>query len=145
MTNEIHASAATSLDRIGLRYTKNRRTLVDVLVSAKAPLSIPEILAALPGSPQSSAYRNLTDLETAGVVSRVVSTDDWARFELDESVTGRHHHHLMCERCAMVFDVDIPEQLEHELDSTLEALAKKSGFRISHHRLDLVGRCKKCQ
>ena len=34
--------------------------------------------------PQSSAYRNLAVLEQAGVIRRVITDDDFARFELDE-------------------------------------------------------------
>jgi Fe2+ or Zn2+ uptake regulation protein len=88
-------------------------------------------------------YRNLAILETAGVVTRVVSNDEFGRFELAEDLIG-HHHHLMCESCGAMSDITIPHEIEEQLDSTLGALAKASGFTLSHHRLDRVGKCAKC-
>ena len=34
-------------------------------------------------------YRNLSVLERAGVVQRIVTTDEWARYELAEDLTDR--------------------------------------------------------
>jgi len=92
---------------------------------------------------QSSLYRNLVVLENVGVVQRVFSTDDVARYELNEDILG-HHHHLVCSKCGDIRDVKIPESLEANLDKTLLTIAKRSGFRLDQHRLDLIGRCGKC-
>lgn len=142
---DVHDVVARQLIVIGLRYTSNRRALIEALVHANAPLSIPDLMRAMPTASQSSIYRNLTDLTNAGVVARVQGTDEWARFELDDAITGRHHHHIMCESCGEVLDIDMPESLEHQLDTTLTTLAQKSGYKITHHRVDLVGRCSNCQ
>jgi len=142
---DVHDVAARQLTVIGLRYTSNRRALIEALEEANAPLSIPDLMRAMPAASQSSIYRNLTDLTNAGVVARVQGTDEWARFELDDAITGRHHHHIMCESCGEVLDIDMPESLEHQLDTTLATLAEKSGYKITHHRVDLVGRCPNCQ
>jgi len=71
------------------------------------------------------------------------STDDIGRYELNEEILG-HHHHMLCSVCGDMRDVVIPEQLEEKLDSALTQLAKQSGFTLDQHRLDLIGRCKKC-
>jgi Fur family ferric uptake transcriptional regulator len=117
---------------------------VSALANAKRPLSIPEILDQATGLAQSSAYRNLTVLENAGVVVRVITTDEWARYELSEDLTG-HHHHMVCSVCGSVDDVRISDSIEHELDAALEKVARKAGFKMAHHRLDVVGVCKTCQ
>lgn len=143
--SDVHEGAERRLASAGLRYTQNRRALVDALSRAGDPLSIPDLMRQIPGASQSSVYRNLTDLSVAGVVARVQGTDEWARFELHDEFTGRHHHHIMCDVCGEVRDIDIPEPLEHQLDFTLSALARQSGYVITHHRVDLVGRCRKCQ
>ena len=118
--------------------------IVESLTAAKRPLSIPEILETTTGLAQSSAYRNLTVLENAGVVVRVITTDEWARFELSEDITG-HHHHMVCSMCGSVDDVRIPDAIEHELDAALAKVASKAGFAMAHHRLDVVGICKACK
>lgn len=141
---ELHRVAAERLARQGQRYTTGRRTLVEVLASTDRPLTIGEILAGARGLAQSSAYRNLTVLERAGVVHRVIGTDDFARFELDEELTG-HHHHLICSRCGRVDDVCLGTALERALDQAVARVATGSGFSVESHRLDLLGTCPACR
>ena len=45
-------------------------------------------------------------LEQAGVVHRVVATDEFTRYELAEDLT-EHHHHLICSSCGAVADFTI--------------------------------------
>lgn len=141
----LHDSAASRLGRLDQRYTRNRRAVVAVLGEAEAPLTIPEILHAAPGLAQSSTYRNLAVLEQAGVVQRIVTGDDHARFELTEQLTGHHHHHLVCDGCGVVVDVALPDALEHELERVANDVATGSDFVLTEHRLDLVGRCTTCR
>jgi Fur family ferric uptake transcriptional regulator len=140
--SELHQVADSRLGRHGHRYTPSRRRLVEVLQATEHPLTIAEVTEA-GGLPQSSAYRNLAILEGSGVVRRVQTTDEFARFELAEDLTG-HHHHLMCEICGTVRDVVVPDALERRLDAELERLAGCHGFVLDHHRLDLIGRCADC-
>ena len=141
---DIAHHVATKLAEIGQRFTAGRRAIVESLVHAQRPLSIPEILENTSGLAQSSAYRNLTVLENAGVVVRVITTDEWARFELSEDLTG-HHHHMVCSVCGAVDDVRIPDSIEEELDAALARVAAKAGFVMAHHRLDVVGVCRSCR
>jgi Fur family ferric uptake transcriptional regulator len=141
---DIAHHVATKLAEIGQRFTSGRREIVHALTVAKRPLSIPEILEQTKDLAQSSAYRNLAVLENAGVVVRVITTDEWARFELSEDLTG-HHHHMVCSKCGWVDDVRVPDDIEHNLDEALSRLAKKAGFLMAHHRLDVVGVCKLCR
>jgi len=141
--DELDRTAATRLRDVGQRYTSNRAALVEVLAASSHPLTIPEILEARRGMPQSSVYRNLTVLEEAGLVQRVASSDDWARFELAEDLT-EHHHHQICTSCGQVRDVTLPPAVERSLDASLGRVAAANGFKLQHHRLDLVGLCGDC-
>lgn len=135
---------ATRLASVSQRLTGTRRAIVEALAAADRPLSIPEILESSQGLAQSSVYRNLALLERAGVVARVVTTDEWARYELSEELTG-HHHHLMCSKCGAVNDVRVPDDVEADLDRALAVLAERAGFALQHHRLDLIGVCSACR
>ena len=141
--NDLDRIASTRLRRDGQRYTKNRQELLEVLAAASAPLTIPEIIERRDDLAQSSVYRNLSILERAGVVQKIVTSDEWARFELAEDLT-EHHHHLICSSCGSVADVTLSEELERTLNNTLAKAARRAGFRLDHHRLDLVGRCAIC-
>ena len=55
------------------RYTPARRALVAALRSAGGPVSIQEIQRLTDDLPQSSAYRNLSVLEVAGVVTSSIA------------------------------------------------------------------------
>jgi len=141
--SELHATASERLRAGDQRYTASRRALVEALAAADCPPTIPELLADRPGLAQSSAYRNLAVLEQVGVVRRIVTSDEHARFELAEDLTG-HHHHLVCGRCGRVEDFTVSTDLERSLEGALARVAQGSGFSVDHHRLDLVGTCRAC-
>lgn len=141
---DVHAEVAQRLRRARQRYTGGRRKLIHTLADANRPLSIPEIMVAHPGLPQSTLYRNLQVLEQAGAVSRVVTVADIsARFELAEDLTA-HHHHLICISCGSVRDFRPSSRLERMLDRALDEAGRRDGFLADHHRLDLIGVCSGC-
>ncbi len=141
---DVHDVAAARLRRLDQRYTRGRRALVDVLASAETPLSIPQLLGRDGALKQSSAYRNLAVLEQAGVAHRIVTSDEFARYELAEDLT-EHHHHLICSACGEVRDFTAPARIEDDLDRALRRVASRHGFEPDHHRLDLVGTCSDCR
>ncbi|MEL7158929.1 MAG: Fur family transcriptional regulator [Actinomycetota bacterium] len=142
---DVHHLVASQLAAHDQRYTENRRQLIDILISTDGPVTIAEILDRGEALAQSSAYRNLVVLEEAGVVHRIITSDDHARFELTEAVTGRHHHHLICEHCGNIHDVTLPPDLERRLDEALATEAGRLEFAGDHHRVDLIGRCRRCR
>jgi Fe2+ or Zn2+ uptake regulation protein len=142
--SEIHEIALRQLRGLDQRYTRNRRVVVELLATSTAPATISDLLDRDDILAQSSTYRNLGILEEAGVVHRIVTADDHARFELTEEVTGRHHHHLVCVSCGVVLDVTLSDSLENDLHHALAQAAHAEGFSGEHHRVDLVGRCAAC-
>ncbi|HEU5002780.1 MAG TPA: Fur family transcriptional regulator [Actinomycetota bacterium] len=140
----LHDAVALRLARLDQRYTRPRQALVDTLAGAGRPLTIPEVLAACPELPQSSAYRNMTALIEAGIVRRVAGTDDHGRFELAEELSG-HHHHLVCATCGKVDDVAPSPRLERALAEAARAAAEEQGYAVTDHRFDLVGVCPACR
>jgi Fe2+ or Zn2+ uptake regulation protein len=139
---DLHATVDARLRSVRQRYTRQRRSLVDALARGGTPPGVPELLSAS-GLPQSSVYRNLAALEQAGVVQRIVTDEEFGRYELAEDLT-EHHHHLICSSCGRVEDVTIPDDLEADVDRTLDRLARRSGFAKVAHRLDLIGTCRDC-
>jgi Fe2+ or Zn2+ uptake regulation protein len=89
-------------------------------------------------------YRNLAVLERVGIVHRIVTADEFARYELAEDLT-EHHHHLICSGCGDLTDFTVPTTLETELDNAAARVAKKTGFLVDQHRLDFVGLCPACR
>lgn len=140
----LEQQVATRLRRVNQRMTGNRASLVEVLRGTTRPLTIPEILAVRDDLAQSSVYRNLVVLEQAGIVHRIVTDAEHARFELAEDLTGNHHHHLVCSECGAVEDVPASVGLEESLHAAMSDIDSATGFTTERHRIDLVGRCRAC-
>ncbi len=143
MANDLERSIVQRLDAVELRYTTGRRAIVDGLRQAGGPVTLPELLARVPDLPQSSAYRNLSLMEEAGVVRRLVHGNDHARYELAEELT-EHHHHLICESCGVMRDVRLDARIERTLDKTFDAVATAQGFTVGRHAIDVFGLCGEC-
>ncbi len=147
MVDDLHVVVGRRLRVGGMRYSRSRYAVVQILAGAGRPLTLPEILDGDVGEgqvlSQSSAYRNLGELVEAAVVRRVDSGDDHARFELHESLTG-HHHHLVCDACGRIDDFEVSDEFEQRVDELAE-LAADRGFRVDAHRFDMVGRCADCR
>ena len=89
-----------------------------------------------------TVYRALADLGTSGEADSLQSDQGEALYRA--CTPGQHHHHLICIECGAVEDVAAPAGLERSVHSAAEQIARSTGFRTEHHRIDLLGRCKQC-
>lgn len=140
---EIHEFVEVLLRRNDQRYTAGRRGLVEALATFGAPMSIAAIEEAVPSLPRSSAYRHLAVLETAGVVRRIATSDEFARFELTDDFL-HHHHHLLCSSCGSVIDVTPSPAFEDTVAAMVLELTERFGFVATSHALDVIGHCATC-
>ena len=141
---DVHTVAEGRLRSEGQRYTRNHRAVVTALEGAGGPVSLPQLLDRSRELAQSSAYRSLAVLEAAGVVHRVLTGGDYARFELNQELTERHHHHRICSCCGAIEDFTLPPDVEDALDIALGRIARRASFTLSSHQLDLLGTCAAC-
>ena len=144
MDTPLHDDVATRLRRGRQRYTPARRALVELLHRLQRPHTTQELLDADPSMSQSSLYRNLAVLEQADVVRRLTVSDDAARFELAEDVTGDHHHHLVCTTCGTIEDIEVDPAVEAAMHEAVDHAADERGFATDLHRLELLGTCAAC-
>ena len=127
----------------GKRMTRTRQAVLDVLESAKYPLSPLELYARL--KKQSVAidpvtvYRNLNALKTIGLVRQIkLHQEDQSRYEMKE---GReHHHHIRCKICGRIEDL-----LLCPLKKLTAMIETKTRFVVGDHSLEFSGWCPKCQ
>lgn len=142
-TDGVHDLATSRLRDSSQRYTDGRRELVDALAELGQPSTVHEVIDQMDSASQSTAYRNLAVLERAGVVVRIVTGDDFARFELAQDLTG-HHHHLVCPTCGGVTDFELPDEFERAMETALRDASSEHGFTPADHRLDVIGTCADC-
>lgn len=142
-SGELHRIARERLLDRDQRYTTSRRQIVDALAAVDRPVTLPQLIEMSPSLAQSSAYRNLSIMEEAGVVRRLVHGAEHAHFELAEDLT-EHHHHLICERCGLICDITLDPSTESRLDRVFDELATAAGFTPRHHNIDVFGVCAHC-
>jgi Fur family ferric uptake transcriptional regulator len=87
-----------------------------------------------------TVYRTLELLSDLEVLQKMDFGDGRSRYEINETNTPHHHHHLICLACGQVLS------FEDDLLETLEtAIARKSNFLIVDHQLKFFGTCLACQ
>jgi Fe2+ or Zn2+ uptake regulation protein len=134
---------ARRMAQAGLRWTRARRRVIEVVAEADAPQSVPDLQDRIGREvPLSSLYRVINDLVEARIVIKVEFAQGFARFELDESLAA-HHHHVVCTACGKVADIELSD-VEAQLSITAKKLTAATGFTVDTHRLDFFGTCADC-
>jgi Fur family transcriptional regulator, ferric uptake regulator len=135
--------ASSTFNKIGQRLTRHRASVLACLRAAERPLTADEVVQRSK-VPLSTAYRNLAELCDVGIAVRVGGADRTDRFEMAESYSSRHHHHLVCTECGVVNDFDPSPALERLIAKEMASLLDTAGFAESHHLFDVHGVCKQC-
>lgn len=132
----------SDLKKAGLKVTLPRVKILQILENAKSHhLSAEDVYRVLLESDEdiglATVYRVLTQFEEAGLVIRHNFEGGHSIFELDH---GHHHDHLVCVKCARVEEFVDPVIEERQQD-----IAKKAGYSITDHSLNIYGICGACQ
>jgi len=126
--------------RRGLPVTVQRRAIFEALLGRRDHPTADQIYEAvrdrLPSLSRTTVYRVLETLVDVGAARRVAHPDAVARFD---PVTRRHHH-LVCERCGALTDLDDDAVAAIGLPDTGAA-----GFRIDDYSISFTGVCSACQ
>ena len=112
--------------------------MLAALRRAPEPLSAQDLHADLGRSVGlATVYRALQGLVDAGRVDVFRRDTGEALFRLCNPV---HHHHLVCERCGRVEEIDACE-----VELWASRVARRHGFSITGHQADVFGVCEACQ
>jgi len=126
----------------GLRITPGRSRILEVLFSAKEPLSLEQITKraarAGRGPDFATVFRTLALLEELRLVHKVNLQRSSAFYELHNP--ERHYDHVVCTHCGRVVLISEPCPLA-KVEATI---ASRYGFRDLTHSLEFFGRCDKC-
>lgn len=87
---------------------------------------------------KTTVYRDLSMMEQAGIVRRIMLSDRTQFFELTER---GHHHHLVCTECDTIQDIPLRDT---PLLRQAKLVSDGLGFVITSHSLEFFGRCSAC-
>ncbi len=138
VTTDTVESAYRRCRELGLRLSKQRRMVLQLLWAEKTHLSARDIFEKLNNLGRNightSVYQNLESLQAAGVI------------ECLDRASGRlygyradPHSHLTCLETGAIHDLDVslpPVLLEH--------IERQTGFLIEAYTLNLLGRQRRC-
>jgi Fur family ferric uptake transcriptional regulator len=124
----------------GLRWTAQRRTVIEALAMADGHVTGAEIVercrARDPGTIPSTVYRTLDVLEALGLVRHGHGADGREEYHV---LPVREHGHAYCSRCGATWEIG-PETAE----TLVAALRSADGFELDVGHVTLVGRCRSC-
>ena len=127
---------ATIIERCeanGLRLTEQRRTIAAVLQDAEDHPDVEELYnrasALDPRISLATVYRTVKLFEEAGILDKHEFGDGRARYE---TADREHHDHLID-----VHSGEVIEFLDPEIEALQEKIAKKLGYKLKGHRLEL--------
>ena len=140
---EQRRSVTTQLREHGLRLTRQRRVIADVLQEAGEHLDAPEVLRRaqqqMPGLHLATVYRALESLKKLGIIDELDLMHVNGHGHYYEARTNKDHMHFTCQRCHAVFEIQ--DELFEKLKGQIEG---RHGFVLRVARLELGGLCAKC-
>jgi len=136
------SSPVTSMDRIenlctekGMRMTDQRRVVARVLSTSHDHPDVEELYrrahAMDPHISIATVYRTVRLFEESGIIERHDFRDGRSRYE---ETPDAHHDHLIDMRSGRVI-----EFVDPEIEALQESIARKLGYRLVDHRLELYG------
>jgi Fur family transcriptional regulator, ferric uptake regulator len=130
------------LKKAGLKATLPRIKILQILENSdKRHMSAEDVYKHLLDSGEdvglATVYRVLTQFEAAGLLDRHHFEEGHSVFEIND---GDHHDHILCVKCGRV-----DEFIDETIEQRQEAIAAKTGYKLTNHSLYLYGICKMCQ
>ena len=130
------------LKKQGFKSTAQRDDIARVFFEANRHISVEELYREVkrvnPRIGYATVYRTMKLLKENGLASESHFHDGEARYE--SALEARHHDHLICESCGK-----IDEFSERKIEDLQAEVARRFGFEITGHKLELYGICKVCQ
>lgn len=119
----------------GMRMTEQRRVIARVLSEADDHPDVEEVHRRSTRVDAkisiATVYRTVRLFEESGIVERLDFKNGRARYE---EATGQHHDHLIDVQSGEVIEFNSPE-----IERIQQEIARKYGFELVDHRLELYG------
>ena len=137
----VHQSLHVALQRQGIRLTRARAAVLQVLEGTAEHLKVAEVhqraMQIAPRIGLASVYRTMDLLARLRLVKHVHLDHRHRHYA---PVTDGHCHHLVCNTCGCVVEFS-----DCRADGLTRILSRRTRFRIDGHCMDFFGQCPKCQ
>jgi Fur family ferric uptake transcriptional regulator len=135
------ASLTAAFERAGYRLTEPRRAVASLIAGHDGHFTAADLVAHARarrlGLGRATVFRSLDVLVELGAIERIDLPSGEHAYVVCEPL---HHHHLVCSRCGRVTDI-----ADEGLRAVVLEVARRTGYRVDEHRLELFGLCPACQ
>src|SRR5262249_45777208 len=126
----------------GLKNTRQRALIIDTFFGTGGHLSVEDVWNKVRSQDAkvsvATVYRTMKLLSECGLAHVRNFGDGQTRYE---SAAGRgHHDHLICTRCGTIVEFE-----NDRIEALQEAVARRHGFKVTSHKMELYGLCAKCR
>ncbi len=125
----------------GLRWTTQRRTLVEVLATTTGHVTGTELVercrALDATTTPSTVYRTLDMLEELGMVRHAHGVDGREEFHVRPAI---EHGHLYCSKCHGAWEIDAAEAR-----TLVGSIERSRGFAVDLSHVSIAGVCAQCR
>lgn len=132
----------SSVPKLGLRNTKQRTAVVEVLREINKFASAKEIHRVLDDRSEkvglTTVYRTLQSLTEIDAVDSLHTPSGETLYRHCD--TDDHHHHLVCTHCGKTEEID-----GGPIEDWARQVAASHGFALTGHDAEIFGTCQDCQ
>ena len=126
----------------GHKFSKKRAAVIEYFVNTDRHFTVEQLYLELKkkytGLGYSTVYRTLKLLVDSGVATVHHFGEEDARFELVHKED--HHDHFVCKQCGKIV-----EFCSGNIERLQLEVARRYGFTVEDHELQLFGLCKTCR
>jgi Fur family ferric uptake transcriptional regulator len=130
------------IKRSGLRNTKQRKAILDIIRISELPVTAEDVYLELKKQHipvnLSTVYRTMETMSECMLIKKLRFLGEEKTFF--EYFKAMHRHYLVCLRCKKILPIS-----GCPLKSYEKTLEEKTDYSISGHRLDIYGYCPQCK
>jgi Fe2+ or Zn2+ uptake regulation protein len=131
-----------ALAEAGIRSTEPRRAVAELIAERAGHFTARDLVDDAadrrPPIGRATVFRALELFADLGLVERLdLPTGEHAYVACEPA---QHHHHVVCSRCGRSTEVD-----DCGMSEVAREVARRTGYRIERHRLELFGVCPACR
>jgi Fur family ferric uptake transcriptional regulator len=137
-----NANLENDLKRNGLKNTKCRTVILDILEQSAQPIAAETVYLHISERNMSvslsTVYRTLDALADKNLITKLnIMGEDKTFFEYNSMV---HKHYLICLSCKRIRPIEYCPLKDYE-----ESLQRETNYLISGHNLNIYGYCPECK
>ncbi len=128
------------LEDHGLKHTRQREVIVQTFSKLSDHVSMEDLLRQVreqdPRIGTATLYRTLKLL----VASGLATAHRFGDVTVYEPAAARpHHDHLICTSCGRIVEFE-----NEAIEALQDKVARRHGFRVHRHKMELYGECAEC-